>query len=89
MIEISAQAAIVDQALKRLPLKKPQRDALVAAGATLRKLEQLRVKLLKSVDSDGTDFENIAEDLVDLLGLETKPVVKAYGDGKHAPVPQS
>ena len=87
MVSISAQAAIVDQALKRLPMQKQQRDALVAASVTLKKLDLLRVKLVKSTEQTA-NFDDIAQDLVDLLGLETKPVVSIYGDGKHAPVPQ-
>jgi hypothetical protein len=88
MIPISAQASIVNQAIMRLPLKKPQRDALVEARETLRKLELLRIKLVKSTERQAGDFDDIAADLVDLLGLEAKPVVTLYGDGKHAPVPQ-
>lgn len=86
MIPISEQKAIVDQALKRLPMRVEQRRALVAASETLRKLGEFRVKLAST--NEGTDFDDIAQDLVDLLGLETKPVVSVYGDGKHAPVPQ-
>lgn len=86
MIEISAQAAIADQAIKRLPMKKEQRDALVAARDTLKKLDLLRAKLLNVAPNDPGD--DIALDIFDLLGLEAGPVVKEYGDGKHAPVPQ-
>jgi hypothetical protein len=86
MIPISEQKAIVDQAIKRLPMRIEQRRALVAASETLRKLDNFRVKLASI--TEGTDFDGIAQDLVDLLGLETKPVVSVYGDGKHAPVPQ-
>jgi hypothetical protein len=87
MIEISAQAAIVDQAIKRLPMKKEQRDALVAARDTLKKLDLLRAKLINAAPNDPGD--DIALELFDLLGLEAVPVVRAYGDRKHAPVPQS
>jgi hypothetical protein len=86
MTSISEQRAIVDQAIKRLPMRIEQRRALVAASETLRKLDDFRVKLAST--GEGTNFDDIAQDLVDLLGLETKPVVSVYGDGKHAPVPQ-
>ena len=86
MTPISEQKAIVDQAIKRLPMRVEQRRALVAASETLRKLDNFRVKLASI--TEGTNFDDIAQDLVDLVGLETKPVVSVYGDGKHAPVPQ-
>jgi hypothetical protein len=88
MTDLSAQVAIVNQALKRLPMKKDKRDALVAAALTLQKLESLQAKLLK-VWPDTEKSDEIASDLLDILGLEASPVVKEYGDGKHAPVPQS
>jgi hypothetical protein len=87
MIELSDQVAIVNQAIKRLPMKKPQRDALVATAATLQKLAVLQAKLLK-VWPDTEKSDEIATDLLDILGLEASPVVSVYGDGKHAPVPQ-
>lgn len=65
-----------------------QRRALVAASDTLKKLDKLRAKLIASTENQTGDFDGIAEDLVDLLGLETKPVVTVYGDREHAPVPQ-
>lgn len=89
MIEISAQAAIVNQALKRLPMQKGQRDALVAAHGTLQKLDNLRSKLLSPTHGSREFDDSVADDLIDLLGLEPKPVVKTYGAGKHAQVPQS
>ena len=88
MIPISAQVAVVTQCAKRLPLKADQRKALSGAILTLQKLDNLRTKLVKSTEDQTGDFDDIAHDLCDLLGLETVPVVKAYGDGKHAPVPQ-
>jgi hypothetical protein len=87
MIELSAQIAIVSQALKRLPMQKQQRDALVAAHKTLQKLDSLRTKIVALSPGDETT-DIIAEEFVDLLGLEPRQVVSVYGDGKHAPVPQ-
>jgi hypothetical protein len=87
MIQLSDQVAIVNQAIKRLPMKKPQRDALVAAATTLQKLEALQAKLLK-VWPDTEKSDEIAADLLDILGVEASPVVSVYGDGKHAQVPQ-
>lgn len=89
MSNISAQVAIVTQAAKRLPLNKEQRKNMSDAVLTLQKLDNLRSKLLASAGREGRWDESIADDLLDLLHLESKPVVKAYGDGKHAPVPQS
>lgn len=69
-------------------MQKQQRDTLVAARTTLQKLDNLRTKLIESSADRSGEFDDIAEDLCDLLGLETKQVVTVYGDGKHAPVPQ-
>jgi hypothetical protein len=69
-------------------MKKDKRDALVAALTTFQKLQALQAKLLL-VWPDTTKSNEIASDLLDILGLEASPVVKEYGDGKHAPVPQS
>jgi hypothetical protein len=88
MIELQSQVAVVTQASKRLPLRSDQKKAISAAILTLQKLDNLRTKLVKSTEEQSGDFDDIAHDLCDLLGLETVPVVKAYGDGKHAPVPQ-
>jgi hypothetical protein len=88
MIELQSQVAVVTQASKRLPLRSDQKKAISAAILTLQKLDNLRTKLVKSTEEQSGDFDDIAHDLCDLLGLETVPVVKAYGDGKHAQVPQ-
>jgi hypothetical protein len=88
MIELQSQVAVVTQASKRLPLRSDQKKAISAAILTLQKLDNLRTKLVKSTEEQSGEFDDIAHDLCDLLGLETVPVVKAYGDGKHAPVPQ-
>lgn len=87
MIELSEQADSVNKAIQRLPMQKPQRDAMVAAAATLKKLADVQKKLLAAwPDKDKSD--EVANELLDLLGLEPRPVVSVYGDGKHAPVPQ-
>jgi hypothetical protein len=87
MIQLAAQAASVNQAIKRLPMRKEQRDQMVAAVQTLQKLEALQAKLLK-VWPNPEKSDEIASDLLDILGLDASPVVSVYGDGKHAPVPQ-
>lgn len=87
MIELSAQADAVNKAIQRLPMQKPQRDAMVAAVATLQKMQAVQTKLLAAwPDKDKSD--EVANELLDLLGLAPRQVVSVYGDGKHAPVPQ-
>jgi hypothetical protein len=88
MIELSAQVAVVTQATKRLPWRADQRKAISEAVLTLQKLDNLRTKLLKSAGGSREWDESVADDLLDILRLEPRPVVKAYGDGKHAQVPQ-
>jgi hypothetical protein len=71
MIELVAQIDSVNHAVKRLAMRAEQRKALVAAAKTLERLENLRLKLLQSVENKDGEFDDIAEDLVAVLGLDT------------------
>ena len=68
MIPITAQAASVDQAIKRLPMQKPQRDAMLARSGGRRTVPQIFINNTHVGGFDDLVAADRSGKLAELLG---------------------
>lgn len=85
---IEEQAQSLEWASSNVIRSTKLREQIRAAADTLRQLQAIRHKLLRSASGGDLPDDSIAEDVVNLLGLPTEPVVTAHGNGKYTAVPQ-
>lgn len=83
---IAEQAQSLEWAASNVIRSAKLREQLRDGADTLRKLQAIREKLLRSAEEGGVPDDSVAEDMVNLLGLPTEPVVTAHGNGKYTAV---